>query len=280
MKEKLGKSLKAPQFGSWLTRPLFRHILGARNFLLTMPHRGSKNREHKLAGDIFRCVDTYRGGNVDANNLFHKWPIEIGSALLLQLSGENRGYKTNIVGFKAPQYLIIEMPKVSGIESKIEDGSRVIGAMVSMGRIVNFECNIISTVLKPVRLIVTTFPESKGYRNLRKSRRIECKIPAKIGFNSGTTMEHAGIIVNISSGGCRYFTRSVSGSRSQSQVGTKVDLVFKLNHGEIEKIVHGEILRIQPESKGAFFNIRFCDNDEPIIADINEYIMQLATLLP
>lgn len=216
---------------------------------------------------------------MNTDKIHNKRPMEIGSSLLLELSGDNRGYKTSIVGYKLSEYIIIEMPKISGIESKIVNGGRVRGAMVSSGSVVHFECTIINSILKPIRLIFTTFPENIAHRNLRKDHRIECNMPSTIKLLSSASA-YAGIITNISSGGCRCFTRAISGGRSQSHLGSKVILVFALDQTGGQKAVCGEILRINPDSKGAFLSIRFCDNDESIIGEINEYVTKLAGLLP
>ncbi len=208
----------------------------------------------------------------------NKLSIEIGSPLLIQVSGNQKACKASIVGFKTAKYIIIEISNIDGVETQITDGTKITGVILSSGAVIRFDSHVIRHISKPLHLIIASFPDAIEQRNLRKSRRLMCSIPVVIKIINDMS-EHHGVIINISTGGCRYYTKALTGGKAQSYIGAKFILVFELvgSIGTITLI--GEVLGIELDREGAFLSIMFCDNEKDVTNKLSDYVSKIDKLL-
>lgn len=189
--------------------------------------------------------------------------IEIGTPLLLSISGHIQAFKGSLVGFKSKEYIIFEMPRSGGIDSQIAVNSGISGSFISSGVLIRFKASVLNYLEKPARLVFASFPELLDCRELRKSKRKECYIPAVLKLYTNMS-QYSGTIVDMSPAGCRFHTDLISMSKAELSIGTKVLLVCQSASPQKKQILDGKIVNVQGGGPKIFLGIEFAGNQEEL----------------
>lgn len=199
-------------------------------------------------------------------------PVGIGTDLMVHLDGVEGRLRSSLVGIKIHEYLIIETPKMVGIESKLFEQNKVTVIFIYSGVVYGFKSFILNSITNPSRLLFITFPEESERQDLRGSQRVECYIPS-IARLAEDDLDYRGIILDISPGGCRYSTTEVARKkRGLFQPQAKVNLYFQLLGMEGTQTFNGEIQTVNQDERRVSFGVRFEGVDDDIITKIEAYV--------
>lgn len=208
------------------------------------------------------------GESIRAKNLL----LGIGTDLLVHIGGVETRLRSSLVGLKPDEYLVIETPKVSGIEATLYDGNKITVIFMLAGTVYGFEASILNTVSNPARLIFISFPDTVASHELRESHRLNCYLPAVINLEGDDT-GYDGIILDISRLGCSFNTVSVPREKSQQfQLGGRVHLTFELPGVEGKQIFFGKIKNLNLDERIISIGVQFDGLDEVIQGKIDAYI--------
>jgi hypothetical protein len=183
--------------------------------------------------------------------------------LLLSISGNIQAFKSSLVGFKPKEYIIFEIPRSADFDSQIAANSSIKGTFISSGVVIRFKAFVLNALEKPARLVFASFPELLDSRELRKSKRKECYIPAVLKLYTNMS-QYSGTIVDMSPAGCRFHTDLISMSKSELPIGTNVLLIIQTSSLQRKQILDGKIVNIQGGCPKIFLGIEFTGNHEEL----------------
>lgn len=202
---------------------------------------------------------------------------EVGSSLLLEISGCGNGTKGYLVGYKQPEYMIIEIQTLAGLESKLAEGTPMAGAFLHSGSIARFQSLVLGYTKKPARLIFASFPTFLGRHELRKFQRIECNIPSVLKLCS-PALEYKGLIVDLGGGGCRFSTSVIPKHLCEMLEKTyAVELVFELQGIPGEQNISGQIVDAERHGKKTILRVEFSKKNALHVID--NYVRSILELI-
>jgi len=201
-------------------------------------------------------------------------PIELGANLLIQLPDDTTRFKATLVGMKLDEYLIIQMPAIPGINSRLQKGIEIVKRYVMNGCVYGFVSSIMNTISSPALICFTSYPEYVEMVNMRKEKRLDCFFPTSSKIN-GVVL--SGAIVDISSDGCRLLLDDESSS-SYMKSGRIGDRIAILTSAIGESPTSGEIKAVQNELGRVSLGIKFCGLEDITRENIYK-LMQVAMKL-
>ena len=208
---------------------------------------------------------------MDAECVFNKLMGETGRSVHLTACG--RVFKGYMVGFKSPDYLVIEVPRSAEIDAGLSEGHAVTGLFFASGTAVGFQSIITAFLKRPAWLLFIKYPSSlEKIRNLRSTNRVECNIPCTL-LASFNLKQHSGMIVDITGGGCKCLLTSIPPAHAKMfNTEKKVLMEFDLGHGKTK--FFGEVSNLKREGATISLGVRFCDNnDETALKELNGFII-------
>lgn len=133
-------------------------------------------------------------------------PIKVGTELLVEFQNFTLKTKSELVGMKRGQYLIIGMlHDMVGIRTDEIKESPLIIRYLYRGSVYGFMTRTLNIVNSPDRLIFLSYPEKIEEFRVRSSHRFECILPAATSLDGS---EAETVIVDISNDGCRCIIQS------------------------------------------------------------------------
>ncbi|MCL2103064.1 MAG: flagellar brake protein [Syntrophorhabdaceae bacterium] len=132
-----------------------------------------------------------------------KLSLEIGTRMIVSLNdlhGADERIVADLVGMVHFEYLILRMPWVPGIRTRLVDGISATVRLVSQGELCGFQSPILTHVANPSLLLFLEYPETIEKLVLRRDKRVQCVLPALLNSRHG---DANGIIVDLSRSGCR-----------------------------------------------------------------------------
>ena len=195
---------------------------------------------------------------------------ELGTQLFLQLEGVEVRLKSVLVGLDPGNYLILQLPHMSGIKTKLYPGNQVIVRYVKSGTIYGFQCNVVDYIMKPFRLLFLSYPKIVSSHNLRKQQRVDCFIPVSI-FIEGK--EYCGAVMDISGGGCLLTCQaSTEGILPKIEVGDKVKFSFQLPGQTGVQVVTGQVRSIRQDCDKKSIGLQFDHSNPEAMNQIGTYV--------
>ncbi|CAG0967483.1 Cyclic di-GMP binding protein [Gammaproteobacteria bacterium] len=135
-------------------------------------------------------------------------PITIGTELLVEFQDFTLRTKSELVGMRHNQYLIIMMQHdMTGIRQDVLKESQLIIRYLYRGSVYGFRTNVMNTIASPERLVFLSYPKKIEEFRVRSSPRYECILPAATsveGLSADT------VVIDISMDGCRCIVKSAS----------------------------------------------------------------------
>ena len=152
--------------------------------------------------------------------------IALGTRLQVQLAGMDGHFRSSMVGMQPDQFLLIQLPMITGILNKLQEGNRATVRYLYSGSVYGFHSTVLHFITKPTPLLFLTYPRTIEILQLRQAKRVDC-------FFAGSARiqgkEYQGAVVDISTGGCKFFI-DTSGDVTVTQmaVGERMEVSFQL----------------------------------------------------
>jgi len=128
-------------------------------------------------------------------------PVTIGTELLAEFQDFSLRTKSNLIGMKKGQYLVIcTQHDLTGVRAEALKNSSVIVRYLYRGSIFGFRTRVLSLIHSPDRLVFLSYPEKIEEFRVRTSQRYECILPA-VTIVDG--VEGETVVVDISANGCK-----------------------------------------------------------------------------
>jgi c-di-GMP-binding flagellar brake protein YcgR len=196
--------------------------------------------------------------------------IGLGTQLQVQLAGMDSQFKSIMIGMSPEEYLLIKLPMMPGILSKLYQGNRVIIRYVYSGSVYGFSSTVLHFITKPSPLLFLIYPKIIEILELRDSKRVDCFFPGRIKIQE---KDFQGMIVDISTGGCR-FSIDASGDVKvpQMEVGAAIDLSFQLIGSQQPLAALGKVRTISRGQGEVVVGIQFEALDLEILESIQDLV--------
>lgn len=203
--------------------------------------------------------------------------IGIGTTLQLQMGEKGREFKTTgiLAGLIANEYLIIRIPAIPGILSRLREGCAVIVRYMYAGNIYGFLSTILTCTLKPALILFISYPVSVESMNLRKTMRLQCLFPARVKLHND---DYKAVMLDISMEGCRIYIEYAAGVSPEIEIDQRVDLSFQITGLAEEQVMKGKIQNLKKEGRIAEMGVEFSSEDESSLNNVKQYIDSFSNL--
>ncbi|MHC1728234.1 MAG: PilZ domain-containing protein [Syntrophobacteraceae bacterium] len=203
---------------------------------------------------------------------------EIGQSLLFLTS--DRAFKGCLVGIKSGEYIIIEVPRTADTDQLLIEGNKISGALMVSGTVMKLEATIKAYIRRPARMLIASWPILRRSHDLRKTSRVNCNIPCVL-KSSSTMKEYTGLIMDLSTGGCKCHTKSITANEARLFEQEKnVVIDFELLGSDKTNRVWGEVKSTDRDGGTFQLGIQFCDTEQQVLDDISQYVSSVTSLLP
>jgi len=179
----------------------------------------------------------------------------VGIPLQIEIEGISFRMASTSIGYLAGRYLVIKYPSTSmSISRMLFKGNKIGVRYLDRGTVFGFESELIADVQNLNALFVSC-PLRIVRKDLRRSRRMGCYLPAKVLRRNQDSGENeplgAAVIVDISRTGCGLTALRASNSEAlvDLQIGNKVILNFQLPGTEGDTAINGEVRSVQRTRK-------------------------------
>lgn len=133
-----------------------------------------------------------------------KLALEIGTRMAVTLDGMQHGpdgrIAADLVGMLHFEYVILRLPWVPGLRTRLVGGASVTVRFVSNGELCGFQASVITHIAKPSLLLFLVYPEVVEKLALRQHKRVQCALPVQLHSRRGDAL---GVIADLSRGGCQ-----------------------------------------------------------------------------
>jgi len=202
--------------------------------------------------------------------------VGIGTRMQFQLSGQEAKFKGTgvMIGMVPGEFLIIRVPAIPGILSRLGEGDPIVVRYVYAGNVYGFTTTILTSIRKPSLIILVSYPDVIETLNLRKTRRMECCFPATVATRGGV---YKAVIVDISTGGCRIrFDTGTIGALALD-VDQIVKVSFHLAGVTKEQVINGKIKSLKQDTQLCEIGTQFDQENETVLGEIKHYIESVIT---
>lgn len=133
-----------------------------------------------------------------------KLALEVGTRMAVTLDGMQQGPEgriaADLVGMVHFEYIILRLPWVPGLRTRLVGGASVTVRFVSTGELCGFQASVITHIAKPSLLLFLEYPEVVEKLALRQHKRVQCALPVQLHSRRGDAL---GVIADLSRGGCQ-----------------------------------------------------------------------------
>lgn len=172
----------------------------------------------------------------DAQNLaFQALPVPVGERLVLVdfRHGQERHYRSFLIGFVENDYLIVRTPTESGFAVPLRNGDRLKVRLLAGTHVVEFETVVLRQFHAPISYWHLEYPATVKTKTLRAAPRAKTDLPAQI-QSTGAAAAVEARIVDLSSRGAQVVT-----TQPLDETSGAVQLDFEIPRGR-----SGDKLRI------------------------------------
>lgn len=213
------------------------------------------------------------GGQQSQRETGVRLSLELGTRMALTIGaqkGDEGRIAAELVGMVHFEYLILRLPWVPGLRSRLVGGAAVTVRFVSDGELCGFQAQILTHIPKPSLLLFVEYPEVIEKLSLRQHRRVQCALPVQLHSRRG---DANGVIVDLSRGGCRMAV-DVRGQHGLRQTVADDVMVLRvpLNSEGIPQAVTCTVRAVDMETNKMQLGLSFTEAD-------NEFWTALETFL-
>ncbi|SBW05172.1 PilZ domain protein [uncultured delta proteobacterium] len=157
-----------------------------------------------------------------------KLELAIGTRMAVTLDTTQQGPEgriaADLVGMVHFEYLILRLPWVPGLRSRLVGGASVTVRFVSNGELCGFQSPVITHIPKPSLLLFLEYPDVIEKMALRQHKRVQCALPVQLHSRRG---DAHGVIADLSRSGCRMAV-DVRGQQSLRQTVVEDVIVLRV----------------------------------------------------
>ena len=200
--------------------------------------------------------------------------LDVGMRMALDLDPDTDSSSgriaSDLVGMVHFEYLIVRLPWVPGLRSRLVGGASATVRFVHEGELCGFQTQILTHVAKPALLIFLQYPEVIEKMALRQHKRLQCALPAQFHSRRGDAQ---GVIGDLSRGGCRLaFDARGQLDLRQTVVGDTLVVRISLSADGLPLAVTCTVRSVEAEPNRMLLGISFTEAD-------NEFWTSLDTFL-
>ena len=133
-----------------------------------------------------------------------KLSLDVGTRMAVTLGGMQQGPEgriaADLVGMVHFEYLILRLPWVPGLRSRLVGGVAVTTRFVCHGDLCGFQSPVLTHIPKPSLLLFLEYPDVVETLALRQHKRVQCALPVQLHSRRG---DAHGVVADLSQGGCR-----------------------------------------------------------------------------
>jgi c-di-GMP-binding flagellar brake protein YcgR len=181
--------------------------------------------------------------------------LELGTLLQVEIEGVGSA-KTSIIGIVRGKGLIIRPPALVGIETRLFKKNQTVVRYFHEGMIFGFRCTIIGLIKTPFPLLILSYPEGSEQLNLRRHKRLSCRLNGQLLMDSLTPKI---VVLDISPSGCRLAVPEPAGL-DISQLGMDSNITLTLDMDkEIQETVTfvARVKNLQTDGNGLTIGVEF-----------------------
>lgn len=199
--------------------------------------------------------------------------LEIGMRMALT-TGSQQGVEGRIacdlVGLVHFEYLILRLPWVPGLRSRLVGGATAVVRFVSEGELCGFQSPILTHIAKPSLLLFIEYPEVIEKLALRQHKRVQCALPVQMHSRRGDAQ---GVIADLSRGGCRVAVdiRGQQGLR-QTVADDVVVLRVPLNPEGVPLAVTATVRSVERDASRMMLGLAFTEADKEFWTALTEFL--------
>lgn len=202
--------------------------------------------------------------------------VTIGAAVMMESSGALDRIKCHMVGYLKGEYVVLRLPLVPGIRSRVPEGSMLTFRYLQRGRLLSFRSVVKHYTAMPFSLLFVTYPKRLERHELRREQRFTCNFPAKLVFMQH---EYRGLLLDLSSGGCRFFfDEQVLPAPANLRKGSRVRGEFRPPN-EAPLPFQAEVASLESYRQTRTASLRFGENDLVLPAQLEEFLTETQVLL-
>jgi hypothetical protein len=203
--------------------------------------------------------------------------IGIGTTLQFQLGRNKQALKAAgvLLGMSMDEYLIIRVPAIPGILSRLCEGDPMVVRYVYDGNVYGFTSKILTCLQKPALIVFISYPVSMESMNLRKTRRMQCLFPATVNRPDG---DLKGLIMDISLRGCKICVENESDEQHSMDVDQTILIGFLLTGTKEEQVIKGKIRNMKKDYEHTEIGIQFDPENTSVLNNVRLYMDRFAEL--
>ena len=200
--------------------------------------------------------------------------IGMGTRMQLHLKEETLEIKAvcDLAGMIPHEFLIVRVPPVPGISTRLLEGESVVVRYIYEGKVYGFKSSLLTLIHKPALIAFLSYPPAVEIVNLRKVRRVECRLSATI---TSEGCNYKAVMTDISYQGCRIFIEYGPDGPLSFDVGQSVGLSFHLPGTPGGQVVNGAIRNLKKDVQHCEMGLQFIEADEAAQEDVRIYIGSL-----
>lgn len=201
--------------------------------------------------------------------------ITIGASVLMESNGALDRIKCHAVGFLKEEYVVLRVPLIPGIRSRVPDGAMLTFRYLRRGKLVSFRGVVKSYMATPYSLLFVTYPKRLEIHELRREQRFVCNFPALV---VAFEQEFNGLLLDLSSGGCRFFFDDQHAAPPRNlRKGLWLKGAFRPPNAESLPF-RGQIVSLEGYSSSHTVNLRFAKG-APLPPELVAYMSETQGLL-
>lgn len=185
--------------------------------------------------------------------------LRIGTRMLLRFGwGDEKNamdVPAEIVGYSHYEFIILRLQPAPGLLPRINQGGRVSARFLSDRAANLFQSEILGHLSRPALLVTLAYPNIMNTVQVRKHKRINSTLPVLVKKDG---MEAAGIISDISRGGCR-LVMDVRGQglARVTAIGDKLELLVPLELRKNLENIYTTVRNIETEQYRMIMGLSF-----------------------
>jgi c-di-GMP-binding flagellar brake protein YcgR len=163
------------------------------------------------------------------NDVKSSFDIELYSKMILEFPEDRERMNCRFIGLMPDEYVVVRVPLVPGIRNRLEPDSPVELRFLEQGSLVGFRTEVIAYQATPFSLMFVRYPQRLDRHELRKEKRMECRLATLI---SKGDSQWKGVTVDISKGGCHCRLDAGTMEKPDLKKGDHVKGAFQFIDGE------------------------------------------------
>lgn len=127
--------------------------------------------------------------------------VELYSKMILEFPPVRERMNCRFIGLMPGEFVAVRVPLVPGIKERLQEGAIVDFRYLYEGNLMGFRTEVIYYQATPYSIVFVRYPDAIEKHELRKEKRIRCRLRTTITKNEQSWQ---GVTVDISDSGCHF----------------------------------------------------------------------------